>query len=77
MGRRLTSGVNYYTVGKATFNVPFPEDWCVYGQCPYITRKYGVGWECLLTQEHILYPDECRGNQCPVEFEEEPNNERD
>lgn len=65
-----TDGVTYYTTGCATVPVPFPEDRTVCAQCPYITRRYGVRYECLLTGEHLLYPTDCRGNQCPVVFPE-------
>jgi hypothetical protein len=68
---KKSSGVSYYTTGQATIAVPFPEDQTVCAQCPYVTRRYGLRYECLLTMEHLLYPDTCRGNTCPVTFEKE------
>lgn len=63
-------GVKFYTTGFATVPVHFPEARTVCAQCPYITRRYGVRYECLLTGEHLLYPEDCRGNECPVVFPE-------
>ena len=63
-------GVKFYATGFATVPVHFPEARTVCAQCPYITRRYGVRYECLLSGEHLLYPEDCRGNECPVVFPE-------
>lgn len=65
------SGVSWYTTGYAIVPVPFPEGRTVCAHCPYITRRYGIRFECQLTGEQLLYPDSVRGNQCPVVFPEE------
>lgn len=64
------NGVRFYTRGTACIPVHFPEDQTVCAQCPFVTRKYGLRWECLLTLEQLLYPSDSRGNRCPVMFEE-------
>lgn len=63
-------GISYYTTGTASFAVHFPENKTICAQCPFITRRYGVRYECVITNEHLLYPEHCRGNECPITFEE-------
>lgn len=74
---RRTDGVACYTTGWATVPVSFPEDRTVCAQCPYITRRYGVRYECLLTGERLLYPEDGRGNVCPVVFPEPDKEEHE
>lgn len=65
-------GVDFYTIGKATLDVPFPEDLTICQWCPFVRNEDSLKrWKCLLTGEHLVYPFTSRGNQCPVRFEKE------
>lgn len=67
-------GVNYYTWGTATLAIPFPEDMTQCQWCPYIRNEDSLKrHRCLLTGEYLPYPFTTRGNQCPINFEEESN----
>lgn len=65
-------GVDFYTIGKVTLDVPFPEDLIICQWCPFVRNEDSLKrWKCLLTGEHLVYPFTSRGNHCPVRFEEE------
>lgn len=69
-------GVTWYTSGTAVITAYFPEDKVTCSNCRYITRRHGLRYECLLTDEILLYPDEGRGNVCPIEMEDEKNEDQ-
>lgn len=65
-------GVDYYTIGTAVLSIPFPEDLTVCQWCPFVRNEDSLKrWKCLLTGEYLVRPFTSRGNNCPVQFEEE------
>lgn len=71
-----SNGVRYYTSGKATVDVHFPEDMTVCQWCPYVRNEDSLKrHKCLLTGEYLPFPFVTRGNLCPVVLEEEYHGE--
>lgn len=69
---KFEHGVEFYTHGHATVPVHFPENRVVCQYCPYCRNEDSLKrWKCLLTGEYLLYPFDCRGNDCPVILDEE------
>ena len=60
-------GVKYYTHGKAVVSVSFPENRTVCQYCRFVRYYEGLRrYQCMLTEEYLLYPFDGVGNQCPV-----------
>lgn len=67
-------GVSYYTTGRLTVDVHFPEDKTVCQWCPYCRNEDSLKrWRCLITNEYLVYPFVSVGNECPITFKEENN----
>lgn len=69
----FSSGVSGYIVGRTEIEVYFPVDLrgredvsC--SQCPYYGRS---GKICQLNKHTPAYPDKYRGQKCPLNFEDE------
>lgn len=79
MSSKFDGGVRYYTTGKATVIMPFPEQDICCQNCKlmigeYITRRS----RCALTGEIIPDPEYMIGHDCPLKFvEKESNDESD
>ena len=72
------SGVGYYTTGKASVTVFFPENEVVSVLSTKVLRyeDYAKRYSCRLTaDERLLHPFEFIGYDCPLEFEEGEENE--
>lgn len=64
--------VTFYTWGKVSIAVPFPENLTMCQWCPYVRNEDSLKrHKCLLTGEYLPFPFTSRGNQCPIIFEEE------
>lgn len=69
-------GVRYYTYGTVYFKTSFPEDRVVCSYCKFIRSRSDLKrYECILTDEILLYPFDGIGLKCPVIFENEENEE--
>ena len=70
-------GVKYYTFGTINhFRVAFPENRTTCNFCWYCRHREGMKrYECMLTDEILLYPFDCRGQKCPIELENEGGKE--
>lgn len=63
--------VLWYTKGRLTLEVSFPEDRTVCQWCPYCRNEDSLRrWKCLLTGEYLVYPFHSTGNECPIIFEQ-------
>lgn len=64
-------GVKYYTFGTAEFRVSFPENRTTCNFCWYCRHREGMKrYECVLTDEILLYPFDCRGQECPITLDD-------
>jgi len=71
------NGVKYYTNASCAISVPFPEhmticQWCMFCRSEESLKRH----RCLLTNEYLVHPFTCRGNKCPLKFENN-NDERE
>ena len=68
--KRFDSGVSWYSKGKATINISFPEGDTCCKWCPYCRSESDLGrfW-CRLTNEMLFGVEYTLGNKCPIEFE--------
>ena len=71
------NGVGFYTTGKASVTVFFPENEVKCQYCHRFLRyeDYAKRYSCRLTDERLLHPFEGIGMECPLEFEEVEENE--
>ena len=61
--------VLYYTTGRVTLEIHFPENRVVCQWCRFCRNEDSLKrWKCLLTDEYLVYPFQGRGHECPVEF---------
>lgn len=68
--------VRFYRTGVAFVAVHFPNGEAVCRWCPYVRYDESLRrHRCLFTGEYLPFPMESRGNECPVCFEEEEENE--
>lgn len=68
--------VSFYKTGTATVAVHFPNGDAVCRWCPYVRYDESLRrHRCLFTNEYLLFPMDGRGNECPIVFEEENENE--
>ena len=76
---RFDDGVSGYIIGKAIVTNAFPVDWrgnadiCC-DQCYYFRRTYKT---CGLNGEVCQYPNKYVGASCPLQTEEETNNDKE
>lgn len=60
-------GVLYYTHAKGEIKVSFPEKKTVCQYCKFSRNEDSLKrWRCLITNEILLYPFDCIGNECPL-----------
>jgi hypothetical protein len=66
------TGVGFYSTGKASITVFFPENEVKCQYCHRFLRyeDYAKRYSCRLTDERLLYPFDRVGFDCPLEFEE-------
>lgn len=70
------NAVTWYTSGRVSLPVYFPEDRAVCQWCPYVRTDEPVKRQrCVLTGELLVYPFTARGNECPVILEEDKDGE--
>ena len=68
------SGVSYYTTGKASITVFFPEGQIKCQYCPYLKyEEWAKRYSCRITQERLLRPFEGIGHDCLLEIEGDVN----
>ena len=68
--------VSFYKTGVASVAVHFPNGdavcrWCQFVRYDESLRRH----RCLFTNEYLPFPMDTRGNECPIVFEEENENE--
>lgn len=67
---RFDKGVAWYTRGRLTVDVAFPEDAVCCKYCPYLRADAnGARLKCAATGD-ILYSIETVGDGCPIEIME-------
>lgn len=71
--RDISSGVSWYTVGRAQLEINFPEDHVCCKYCRY-RETDRPGHRCILTNE-IIYDLNYLDRQCPIKDLEEKNHE--
>ena len=70
--KNFESGVKFYTSGKATVKINFPENevkchWCPFCRAEEALKRH---W-CRLTNDIIYNPESGLGDNCPIIFEKE------
>lgn len=68
----MKNGVAYYSKGKASIAVFFPEKEVKCQYCHFLDYEgWAKRYQCRITQERILQPFETVGWECPLEMEGE------
>ncbi len=75
----FSTGVKSFIIGECTIKVKFPVDWkdradvcCM--QCPYLSSNERM---CQLNKQPVQYPKQFIGWDCPLQFNEQGENENE